>query len=111
ASQYGADADALIDEEAGRSLTSANRIAQAALNARGFGQSTAAANQMAGNAAAIDRGARQDKLGVRQQTLDRQMQAGQYRTSLAAQRAAGLSALQGGMLADRLQGRLLPLQT
>ncbi len=71
ARDFGRGAEALIREEADRSLRGANQQSKASLSAMGFGNSTAVANQAGQNAANIGRGARQQMLGVRQATTDR----------------------------------------
>lgn len=71
ARQYGQGADALIDEEAERTLKGANRQGLAALSSRGFGNSTLVGNQIAANARNVGRDSREAKLGVRRDVTDR----------------------------------------
>lgn len=72
---YGAGAEALIDEDAGRALTEANRISTARMAGSGLGNSTLLSNQMAGNTATIRRAAARDKVGVQRERADREMGA------------------------------------
>ena len=84
ASAFGVGAESLIDDEMARGLAGANRQTSAANAARGFGASTLVANQQAANARNFARAGAQQKVGLRQQTLDRRLGARQYATDLGS---------------------------
>jgi hypothetical protein len=109
AADYGAGAEKLIDEDAGRALTGANRMSRAALTASGFGASTAVGNQMSNNARNIGRDATRSKLGVRMENTDRRMGARSQRAGFLGDAGRGRAGLAAGFLDQGTQLRQQPI--
>lgn len=72
---FGQGAEASIDEETAHQLKAANSQTRARLNAMGLGTSTLATDAENANAERFGRGARAQKVGVRQAATDRRMAA------------------------------------
>ncbi|MCA9280337.1 MAG: hypothetical protein H6815_00415 [Phycisphaeraceae bacterium] len=113
---YGAGAEALIDEDAQRATTRANRASDARLISMGLGSSSTRASTAANNEANISREATRQKLDARRETTDRVLAARGQRTALE-QGAAGtglngdlaFTGMQGGALENSLASQLAQL--
>lgn len=102
AAEYGRGAEALIDEDASRALTGANRMSSSALTARGLGGSSIVGNQIAGNTRDINREATRQKIDVRKENTDRRLNARSQRIGVLDQTGRGLATLRESMNNNRL---------
>ena len=108
---YGLGGEQLIDEQTGRDQKAAEQQYKAGLARSGFG-GTFGAGQVAGIADQFSRGARQQKLGLRQATTDRVLGVRGQRAGLESQQAGReyQRSSEGTALQERNLGRNLGIQ-
>lgn len=99
---YGRDRANQIRQDSATSLRAANQQSKAALNAAGFGNSTAMANQYAGNASANERNTQRLLQDAADATTDRTLAAQSQRLGLNAGRQGATDAARLGMTQQRL---------
>lgn len=99
---YGRNRASQIREDSDRSLRAANQTSKAALTAAGFGNSTAMANQYAGNASANERNTQRLLQDAADAATDRTLGAQSQRLGVATQRRGAEDAARLGMTQQRL---------